>query len=277
MSNEITLLESQNVSTGSLVLSSEKMNSIFKVANIMSQGVSTVPKHLQGNPADCMAVIIQATQWNMNPFAVAQKTHVVSGTLGYESQLVNAVVSTSGAIISKFKYEYQGDGLNMSCRVGAILKGENDITWNEYMYIRDVKIQNSPLWKTNPKQQIAYLQVKNWTRLYAPECILGVYSTDELANTRSIKDNSDNNEKVQSDTQKAYDVEDSKGYSIQELLRVYKENDLSVEMMKKFNDLFGVVKTDPSTYTDIVDNFDDYFYKFQDEVMNNKAIEAEDE
>lgn len=277
MSNEITLLESQNVSTGSLVLSSEKMNSIFKVANIMSQGVSTVPKHLQGNPADCMAVIIQATQWNMNPFAVAQKTHVVSGTLGYESQLVNAVVSTSGAIISKFKYEYQGDGLNMSCRVGAILKGENDITWNEYMYIRDVKIQNSPLWKTNPKQQIAYLQVKNWTRLYAPECILGVYSTDELANTRSIKDNSDNNEKVQSDTQKAYDVEDSKGYSIQELLRVYKENDLSVEMMKKFNDLFGVVKTDPSTYTDIVDNFDDYFYKFQDEVMNSEAIEAEDE
>tara|TARA_B110000858_G_C17782283_1_gene465364 strand:+ start:972 stop:1805 length:834 start_codon:yes stop_codon:yes gene_type:complete len=277
MSNEITLLESQNVSTGSLVLSSEKMNSIFKVANIMSQGVSTVPKHLQGNPADCMAVIIQATQWNMNPFAVAQKTHVVSGTLGYESQLVNAVVSTSGAIISKFKYEYQGDGLNMSCRVGAILKGENDITWNEYMYIRDVKIQNSPLWKTNPKQQIAYLQVKNWTRLYAPECILGVYYTDELANTRSIKDNSDNNEKVQSDTQKAYDVEDSKGYSIQELLRVYKENDLSVEMMKKFNDLFGVVKTDPSTYTDIVDNFDDYFYKFQDEVMNSEAIEAEDE
>jgi hypothetical protein len=37
---------------------------------------------------------MQAAQWGMNPFAVAQKTHVVNGTLGYEAQLVNAVVSS---------------------------------------------------------------------------------------------------------------------------------------------------------------------------------------
>ena len=39
----------------------------------------------------CMAVTLQALQWNMSPFAVAQKTHLVNGTLGYEAQLVNAV------------------------------------------------------------------------------------------------------------------------------------------------------------------------------------------
>ena len=159
MSNEL-IEKVESVQTSDLVLNADKMNSIFNVANMMAKGIATVPKHLQGNPADCMAIIIQATQWNMNPFAVAQKTHVVSGTLGYEAQLVNAVVTTSGAVISKFKYEYQGEGSNMSCRVGAILKGEDEITWNEYLCIKDVNIQNSPLWKTNPKQQIAYLQVK---------------------------------------------------------------------------------------------------------------------
>jgi hypothetical protein len=41
---------------------------------------------------------MQAAQWGMNPFAVAQKTHVVNGTLGYEAQLVNAVVSSSNLL-----------------------------------------------------------------------------------------------------------------------------------------------------------------------------------
>lgn len=33
---------------------------------------------------------------------------------------------------------------------------------------------------SNPKQQIAYLGVKYWARLYCPEVILGVYSPDEV-------------------------------------------------------------------------------------------------
>ena len=50
-------------------------------------------------------------------------------------------------------------------------------------------IRNSPLWKSAPKQQLAYLAVKYWARLYCPEVILGVYSTDELEPTkRTIKD-----------------------------------------------------------------------------------------
>ena len=36
------------------------------------------------------------------------------------------------------------------------------------------------MWKTAPKQQIAYLAVKYWARLYCPEVILGVYSPDEV-------------------------------------------------------------------------------------------------
>lgn len=33
---------------------------------------------------------------------------------------------------------------------------------------------------SNPKQQIAYLGVKYWARLYCPEVILGVYTPDEV-------------------------------------------------------------------------------------------------
>lgn len=174
---------------------------IQEFSQVMAKGVATVPKHLAGNVADCMAVTMQAVQWKMNPFAVAQKTHIVNGTLGYEAQLVNAVIVTSGAIKGRFKYEYIGNWdafqktdkkhddeikLNLGIKVGAILTGEQNITWGESLYLSNVTIRNSSLWKTAPKQQIAYLAVKYWARLYCPEVILGVYSTDELEEAKKI-------------------------------------------------------------------------------------------
>ena len=162
------------------MLASDSMDKMLRLAEVMADGKTTVPKHLQGSLADCMAVITQAMQWNMNPFAVAQKTHIVNGALGYEAQLVNAVVTSSGAIRGHFHYEHRGEGANVECRVGAVLRGDEGITWNEWLGAASVKVKNSPLWATNPKQQLGYLQCKNWSRLYAPSAILGVYTPDEL-------------------------------------------------------------------------------------------------
>lgn len=166
---------------GQVLIDVQAMAAAQKFAEVMAKGVSTVPKHLQGNVADCMAVVLQAMQWGMIPHVVAQKTHLVSGTLGYEAQLVNAVVMKSGAIDGSFSYEFTGSKGAYSCRVGAVLKGGSEITWGEWLSEMEVTTKNSPLWKTNPKQQLGYLQVKNWARLYCPGAILGVYTDDELA------------------------------------------------------------------------------------------------
>lgn len=171
--------------TANMLMSPQIMGQIQAFAEVMATGRSTVPKHLQGNMGDCMAVTMQAAQWGMNPFAVAQKTHVVSGTLGYEAQLVNAVISSSRAIKGRFKYEYGGDWQKETSRdawvrVGAVLAGEAEITWGEPLYPHMVTTKNSPLWKTQPKQQAAYLAVKYWSRMYCPDVILGVYTSDEL-------------------------------------------------------------------------------------------------
>lgn len=173
------------VSSNDLIFSPVSMGLMNDIAQVMAQGVATVPKHLQKHPSDCLAVVLQAAQWGMNPFAVAQKTHLVSGVLGYEAQLVNAVVSSSTAIEGRFNYEYSEvfkDDMDKSAwvRVGAILKGEDSIQWGEKLCPADVKVKNSPLWKTNPRQQASYLALKYWARLYTPAVILGVYTRDEL-------------------------------------------------------------------------------------------------
>ena len=200
MENEVV----SKASTEAMVLSGDSMQHAINFATMMAGGVATVPKHLQGSPPDCLAVTMQAMQWGMNPYSVAQKTHLVNGVLGYEAQLVNAVVSSSTAIEGRFHYEYGGDwGQNDGksadklrfVRVGAKLKGEDEIQWGEPLYPASVTTKNSPLWKTNEKQQSSYLGVKQWTRIYCPAVMLGVYTTDELQDMpRGEKDITDKGE-----------------------------------------------------------------------------------
>jgi hypothetical protein len=205
MNNENTQLSTQPEapaamtlpSIGEMLFDDAKFERMNQLANLMASGKCAVPKHLQNNPGDCFAIIVQAAQWRMNPFVVVQKTHIVNGALGYEAQLINAVITSMNVTKDRFRYEYVGDwdayrksgfakAKEVGCgvNVGATLQGETEIRWMPFpLYMESVRTRNSPLWSTNPQQQLGYLAVKYWVRLYAPDAILGVYSDDELAVT----------------------------------------------------------------------------------------------
>ena len=214
-------------STASLVLDVASMDSIMRLSEVMAKSRTTVPDHLKGSPADCAAVIMQAMQWQMNPYAVAQKTHIVNGTLGYEGQLVNAAITSSGVTRDRFHYEWFGtwekiigktrvvnvpekgkkgdkdykkayqfhaadydlkDEEGLGIRISATLRGETQPRELTLLLVQ-ASVRNSPLWATDPRQQLAYLAVKRWSRLYAPDVILGVYTPDELdESSREIRD-----------------------------------------------------------------------------------------
>ena len=194
MSNDIAITSQPGatVGTAAAIFSPEGMNQLVRFAELMSQSKATVPKHLEGKPADCLAVTMQAAQWGMNPFAVAQKTHVVNGTLGYEAQLVNAVVSSSSLLATRLNYRWSGDwsnvngktdkSPNLTVTVSAVLKGEaepRELT----ISMAQAGVRNSPLWEQDPRQQLAYLCTIRWARLHAPDVLLGVYTPDELQET----------------------------------------------------------------------------------------------
>jgi len=175
---------------------------------MMARGVVTIPKHLQGNEADCCAVALQAFGWRMNPYAVAQKTHISqSGALGYEAQLVNAVIQASGALHGDPDYEYIGDWAKVLGKVEerrsdkggkyyvatytradeeglgivvkARLRGETQARELTVM-MAQAWPRFSTQWATDPKQQIAYLALRKFVRLHKPGVILGVNTNDEL-------------------------------------------------------------------------------------------------
>ena len=106
------VMQDDNRAFDAVMFNDKKFERMMSVAELMAKGTATVPKHLQGNPADCMAICMQSATWGMSPYVVAQKTHLVNGTLGYEAQLVNAVICNSGAIQGNPRYEYVGDWSN---------------------------------------------------------------------------------------------------------------------------------------------------------------------
>lgn len=214
MENQPAVVNNFSVGTNRLVLDDSSFASIMKFAQMMAGGVSTVPKHLQKNQSDCAAVIMQAMQWQMNPYAVAQKTHLVNGVLGYEAQLVNAVLNSRAPIKSRLNYDWFGpwekiqgklkqvtsqtkkddngqpktymvpdwkaeDEKGIGIKVFATLEGE-DKPRELTVMMSQARTRNSTLWAEDPKQQIAYLATKKWARLYCPDVILGVYTPDEL-------------------------------------------------------------------------------------------------
>ena len=191
-----------------LVLDKRSMDSMMRVADLMASSKVTIPAHLRNSPGDCVAVVMQAMQWGMNPFSIAQKTHLSQGgALGYEAQLVNAVIVACGAITGQPEFEFIGDwnkilgkveerksdkggkyyvstysksdedGLGVVCT--ATLSGEaspRSIT----IMMSQCYPRFSTQWATDPQQQITYVAVRKFARRYAPGAILGVYTPDEL-------------------------------------------------------------------------------------------------
>ncbi|MEX3635993.1 RecT family recombinase [Paraburkholderia sp. BR14320] len=206
-----------SVSPASVLFDTESFDAMDRMAAIMASGSVSIPQHLRGKKGDCFAIVMQSCQWGgMNPFSVAQKTHLSqSGQLGYEAQLINAVVCNLAPIEGRPDYEFIGDwskvlgkvkeersekggkyysatytrndedGLGVIIR--ATLRGEaapREIT----VMLSQCYPRFSTQWATDPQQQICYVAVRKWARRYTPDVLLGVYTAEELDAPLAMRD-----------------------------------------------------------------------------------------
>jgi hypothetical protein len=154
------------------------MGEAMELARLMAAS-NFVPPHLRQKPGDCLAVVMQANRWAMDPFAVGSKTYFVSDKIGYEAQLVNAVINASGALDGRLHHEWEGEGNELVCIVSGKLLGDDRVK-SRRVAIKHITTRNSPLWKQDPEQQLAYYASRAWVRLNAPEVLMGIYTPDEL-------------------------------------------------------------------------------------------------
>jgi len=140
-----------------------------------------LPIHMRNHVGVCLAICIQAVEWRMSPFAVANKSYVVNDRVAYESQLIHAVIEQRAPLAKRLRHTFAGEGSNRTCTIIGHVRGEDQPF--EYMSPPTGQItpKNSPLWKSKPDLQLFYNASRDWARMYFPDVIMGVYSDDEIA------------------------------------------------------------------------------------------------
>lgn len=193
--------------TSPMLLEPSTMDAMIRLSEVMATGRCTIPTEYQGKPGDCLAVVIQAAQWGMNPYAVAQKTYFIKGRLGYEGQLVNAVITAMAPTHDRLKFDFFGnwdrivgkfsiktnqdgkqfrvpawkleDEEGLGVIVSATLRGESNPR-EIRLLLSQCQTRNSAQWADDPQQQLTYVGTRKWARRNCPEVLLGVYTPDEV-------------------------------------------------------------------------------------------------
>ena len=93
----------------------------MEFAKLMAVSEIGVRKHLRGNPGACLAVTVQALEWRMSPYAVANKSYLVNDQIAWESQLVQAVILQRAPIKGRIRYSFEGEGGKRRCIASAEL------------------------------------------------------------------------------------------------------------------------------------------------------------
>ena len=161
-------------------LSFSNAGEAMEFAKMMAVSQIGIRKHLRSNVGACLAITVQAIEWGISPYAVANKSYLVNDQIAFESQLIQAVILKRAPIKGRFKVEYIGIADKRVCKVSATLRdtGETvDYTSPEFGKITP---KNSPLWKADPDQQQFYYAGRALCRRHFPDVLLGVYDVDEL-------------------------------------------------------------------------------------------------
>ena len=102
----------------------------WRIAEVMASGKTTVPQHLRGNTGDCLAVCMQAPMEHEPVRGGAKDAHRQR-----RARIRGTVCERGGAAVRRdpWAVHYEFDDKGPACRVGAILRGEREITWGEWL------------------------------------------------------------------------------------------------------------------------------------------------
>lgn len=156
------------------------MAAVAAMADVLASSGLAVPPHCRGKADVCRGIVITAMRFGLDPYAVAAKSYVVSDKLAYEAQFWHACLTQSGIMSRRLRERYTGEGGGRQCEITGWIKGEEEPFVLTSPRFDAITPKNSPLWKSNPDLQLYYWTVRNWSRKYCPEVMLGLYTADEL-------------------------------------------------------------------------------------------------
>lgn len=146
-------------------------------------------------PKAARFVAYMAQRFGMDPVMFATKVYFTESKdkkgnvvqrVGFEAQLIHAMIEGDPGLEGPLTLIYgysdptKQTALYRFLRVEGKLKGADRPSVLTTPTVAQIGVKNSPLWFSDPDQQLAYYGVRAWARRYRPSRILGIYSREEI-------------------------------------------------------------------------------------------------
>ena len=167
-------------------------------ANTMAAAGLMVKDIFRNNPGMCAGLILMCAPYRINPFQASWKCYITKpdAPLAFEAQLITAMINTAAPIKGRLRYSFEGDGPTRQCIVTAVDRDSGEVLEYRSPMKKDIGVQNSPLWKNDPDQQLAYTSSRGFARRHYPEILLGVYDREEIEGAAPMRDVTPGNRRV---------------------------------------------------------------------------------
>lgn len=174
-----------------------------QVAKMFAES-TMVPDQFKGAPgmANCMIALNLAERMNVDPFMLMQNMYVVHGRPGIEAKLAIALINGCGRF-EPIQYEVDGEGKSRQCRAFAVEKKSKKTLYGPWVTWALVEAEgwNKPKgsikskWETMPEIMFRYRSAMFFARIYVPDVLVGLKTTDEIQDIDSepvvVSDNQD--------------------------------------------------------------------------------------
>jgi hypothetical protein len=144
-----------------------------------------IPKHFQGQVADCIIALEMAQRIGASPFAVLQNLYIVHGSPAWSSKFLIACINACGRF-SPLRYKQIGTKGEDSWGMVAWAKDLND---GEVLESPEVTIaiakaegwfsKQGSKWQTIPELMLRYRAATFFARTYCPDLTMGIVTNDE--------------------------------------------------------------------------------------------------
>lgn len=170
----------------SILFDTGKFEQAYRVARLFSAS-KFVPEAYQGQPENCFVALQMATRLHIDPLMFMQKTYIVHNKPGMESTLAIALINSRGPFTGPIQWRLEGSGMGRKCTAFATHKQSGELCEAECT-MEMAKAEgwldkNGSKWKTLPELMLRYRSASFLGRLYAPECLMGIPTVDELHDT----------------------------------------------------------------------------------------------
>lgn len=147
------------------------------------QQSTMVPEAYRGNTANCMVAMEMSHRLNKSVLEVMQNMQIVKGNVGWKSEYVIVSINMSGIFKEPLDFVFSDD--RQSCYAVAIRKSNGKELRGTLVSIELAKAEgwlskNGSKWITMPEQMLMYRSATFFCRVYCPEVLAGVQTSDEI-------------------------------------------------------------------------------------------------